>query len=120
MTDTEMTMQEEKITIDDVHKLEIKIGTILSAEIVPDADKLIMYKVDLGEAKARTILSGVRDYFPDIEKLVGKQLPVIANLAPRKIRGIESNGMILYVTGDLANFTTLEPGTKVVPGTSVT
>lgn len=110
----------KKISIDDVYKLEIKIGTILEAVIVPDADKLIMYKVDLGEAEPRTILSGVREYFPEIENLVGKQFPVITNLAPRKIRGIESNGMILYVTGDLENFTTLEPGIKVKPGVSVT
>jgi methionyl-tRNA synthetase len=110
----------KKISIDDVYKLEIKIGTILEATAVPDADKLIMYKVDLGEAEPRTILSGVREYFPEIENLIGKQFPVITNLAPRKIRGIESNGMILYVTGDLENFTTLEPGTKVTPGVSVT
>lgn len=108
------------ISIDDVKKLEIRIGTILEAVPVEGADKLIAYKVDLGEAEPRTILSGVREYFSDISVLVGKQLPVITNLAPRKIRGIESNGMILYVTGDLANFTTLEPGTKVTPGVSIT
>lgn len=111
---------EKHITIDDVKKLEIKIGTILSAEIVPDADKLIAYKIDLGETEPRTILSGVREYFPDISVLVGKQVPVITNLAPRKIRGIESNGMILYVTGDSENFTTLEPGKKVKSGISIT
>lgn len=107
------------ISIDDVKKLEIKIGTILEATAVPDADKLIMYKVDLGD-EVRTILSGVREYFPDIAGLVGKQFPVITNLAPRVIRGIESNGMILYVTGDLENFTTLEPAKKVNSGVSVT
>ncbi|MEN9582934.1 MAG: hypothetical protein RL641_888 [Candidatus Parcubacteria bacterium] len=112
--------EEQKITIDDVKKLEIKIGTILEATAVPGADKLVMYKVDLGEEMPRTILSGVREYFPDISMLVGKQVPVITNLAPRMIRGIESNGMILYVTGDLENFTTLEPGTKVRSGVSVT
>ena len=112
--------EQKKISIDDVYKLEIKIGTILEAVAVPDADKLIAYKVDLGEAEPRTILSGVREYFPDFETLVGKQFPVITNLAPRKIRGIESNGMILYVTGDLENFTTLEPAVKVNPGVSVT
>ncbi|HRH31472.1 MAG TPA: hypothetical protein PK950_02295 [Candidatus Paceibacterota bacterium] len=134
MSDTENTTEEiktegiaepvvevaKKISIDDVYKLEIKIGTILEASAVPDADKLIMYKVDLGEAEPRTILSGVREYFPEIETLIGKQFPVITNLAPRKIRGIESNGMILYVTGDLENFTTLEPGKKVKAGVSVT
>jgi methionyl-tRNA synthetase len=108
------------INIDDVKKLEIKIGTILSAEAVPDADKLIVYSVDLGEEKPRTILSGVREYFPDFSALVGKQFPVITNLEPRTIRGLVSEGMILYVTGDLENFTTLEPGKKVTPGVSIT
>ncbi len=116
--------EDEKITIDDVKKLEIKIGTILEASILEGADKLIVYKVDLGEAKPRTILSGVREYFPEISELVGKQVPVITNLAPRMIRGIESNGMILYVTGggtgDAENFTTLEPGKKVASGVSIT
>lgn len=130
------------INIDDVKKLEIKIGTILSAEAVPDADKLIVYSVDLGlkpvsketgspdhlsetnglgeERDIRTILSGVREYFPDFSALVGKQFPVITNLEPRTIRGLVSEGMILYVTGDLENFTTLEPGKKVTPGVSIT
>lgn len=108
------------ISIEDVHKLEIKIGTILEATPVPDADKLIEYKVDLGEEAPRTILSGVREYFPDVSVLVGKQVPVITNLAPRTIRGKESQGMILYVTGDPENFTTLEPNKKVISGTSIT
>lgn len=110
----------DSITIDDLKKAEIKIGTILSATLVPDADKLVQYSVDVGEAEPRTILSGVREYFPDISLLVGKQLPVVTNLAPRTIRGIVSNGMILYVTGDTENFTTLEPGKKVAPGASIT
>ncbi len=115
-----VSVEPKKISIEDVYKLEIKIGTILEAVAVPDADKLIAYKIDLGESEPRTILSGVREYFPEIEKLVGRQVPVITNLAPRKIRGIESNGMILYVTGDLENFTTLESGKKVQAGSSVT
>ena len=107
------------INIEDVHKLEIKIGTIVSADIVPDADKLIAYKVDIG-GEIKNILSGVRQYFPDPSLLVGKQMPVIVNLEPRTIRGIESEGMILYVTGEGDNFTTLEPGKKVDSGTNVT
>ena len=122
-TETDMAIpvaEQKKISIDDVYKLEIKIGTILEAVAVPDADKLVQYKIDLGEAEPRTILSGVREYFPDISLLVGKQVPVIINLAPRKIRGVESNGMVLYVTGDISAFTTLEPGSPVPPGTSIT
>lgn len=107
------------ITIDDVSKLDIRIGTILSAEFVPDADKLIKFSIDLGEEPPRQILSGIREYYPEPEALVGKQVPVVANLAPRTIRGLESNGMIMYAVGDAEYFSTLEPVKKVPAGTIV-
>ena len=86
----------ETITIDDLKKIDIRLGTILSASPVPDADKLYVFSIDLGEESPRQILSGIREYYPDPSVLVGKQVPVVANLAPRTIRGLESNGMILY------------------------
>ncbi len=112
----------EHISIDDFKKVDIKIGTILSAEFVPDADKLIRFEVDLGEESPRQILSGIRAHYPDPSVLIGKQVPVIANLAPRTIRGLESRGMILYVVGENAEgevttFTTLEPNGSVPSGT---
>ena len=64
--------------------------------------------VDLG-TETRQILSGVRMHYPDPSVLVGKQVPVVMNLAPRTIRGLESNGMILYAVGEGEDFTTLEP-----------
>jgi methionyl-tRNA synthetase len=88
-------MESEKISYDDFAKIEITLGTILSVEIVPDADKLLWLEVDLGEEAPRQILSGIREYFEDPQSLVGKQCPFITNLAPRTIRGFESNGMIL-------------------------
>ncbi len=106
------------INIDDFKKMEIKIGTILSAEKVPDADKLIKFSVDLGEETPRTILSGIATHYSDETVLVGKQVPVLSNLEPRTIRGIESQGMILYVVGE-DMLTTIEPGVKVTPGTKV-
>lgn len=109
----------EQISIDDFAKLEIKIGTITSAEKVPDADTLLRFTVDVGEEKERTIVSGVAAFFPEPHILVGRQVPVVANLAPRTIRGIESAGMILYVVRE-GFVTTLEPGEKNIPsGTRV-
>lgn len=92
-----------KISIDDFKKVEIKIGKILSVEIVPDADKLLRLSVDMGEAEPRQILSGIREYFEDPQSLVGRKCPFVANLQPRVIRGLESNGMILAVSDKEGN-----------------
>ncbi len=82
-----------EITIDDFGKIDLRTGIILSAQKVPKADKLLQLEVDLGFEK-RTILSGIAMHFSP-EEVVGKQVIVVANLAPRKMRGIDSNGMIL-------------------------
>jgi methionyl-tRNA synthetase len=111
-------MEKEKINYDDFAKVEITLGTVLSVEVVPDADKLLKLMVDLGEETPRQILSGIREYFEDPQSLVGKQCPFITNLAPRTIRGLESNGMILAANNGetLALFhpsTPLPSGTKL-------
>src|ERR1700759_3772533 len=87
--------KEAKATIvyDDFAKLDLKVGTIISAEKVEKADKLLKLSVDLG-TETRTIVSGIALHFKP-EEIVGRQVVVVANLAPRKMRGIESNGMIL-------------------------
>ncbi|HEY4715425.1 MAG TPA: methionine--tRNA ligase, partial [Candidatus Paceibacterota bacterium] len=100
-------------------KLDIRIGKILEAEIVPEADRLLKFKVDIGNSEVRTIISGVREHYPDPQLLVGKSVPVLTNLEPRLIKGIESQGMILYVVGESDNFTTLEPSKSVSSGTIV-
>lgn len=107
-----------EISYDDFAKLEIKIGTIIAVEIVEDADKLLKLTVDVGEESPRQIISGIRTYFEDINSLVGKQCPFLTNLAPRTIRGLESQGMILAVGTDevfslLTPTTTLPSGAKV-------
>lgn len=85
---------EAEMTIDDFVKVDIRVGKILHAEAVPKADKLLHLKVDTGEGAPRTIVAGLAlAYKP--EDLVGRKVLVAANLAPRKLRGIESNGMIL-------------------------
>lgn len=111
-------MNEEIISIEDFAKVKIKIGTILSAEKVPDTDKLIKFMVDAGEGTPRQILSGIATHYPDPSVLVGKKVPVLVNLAPRVIRGHESQGMILYAVHE--NFlTTLSPTSDVPNGTEI-
>ncbi len=106
------------ITYEDFAKLTIRIGTILEVAVVEGADKLLQLKVDVGDAEPRQIISGIREFFTDETELVGKQCPFLVNLAPRTIRGLESQGMILAV-GDSAHFTLLHPADTVSPGTMV-
>ncbi len=111
-------MEKEKISYDDFAKVEISLGTILSVEVVPDADKLLRLGVDFGEESPRQILSGIREYFEDPQVLVGKQCPFITNLAPRTIRGFESNGMILAANTD-EGFALFHPSVSLPSGTKL-
>jgi methionyl-tRNA synthetase len=112
------SMESEKISYNDFAKVEISLGTILSVEVVPDADKLLRLEVDLGEETPRQILSGIREYFEDPQSLVGKQCPFVTNLAPRMIRGLESNGMIVAASaGEL--FALLHPSIPLPNGTQL-
>lgn len=108
----------EQISYADFAKLEIKIGTILSVEIVEDADKLLKLMVDVGEAEPRQILSGIRTYFPDPQVLVDKQCPFIINLEPRMIRGFESQGMIMAASEEEV-LALLHPHTEIKAGSVV-
>jgi methionyl-tRNA synthetase len=85
--------EDEFITIDDFLKVDLRVGTVLSAEKLPDADKLLLLKVDIGEAEPRQLLAGLALYY-EPEKLVGRKVVVVANLKPRKMRGLMSQGMI--------------------------
>jgi methionyl-tRNA synthetase len=106
------------ITLDDFKKIEVKIGTVKSAEVVPDTDKLLRLTVDFGEeAGPRQIVSGIRAYVPEPESLIGRQLAFVTNLEPRTIRGLESNGM-LFAVGAGETFAFLTPDRNVPPGTS--
>lgn len=107
------------INIDEFKKVEITIGKILSVEKVPDTDKLLKLSVDVGEASARTIVSGIALYFPNEQELVGKKCPFITNLEPRMLRGIESNGMIMAASDDEGNFSLMEVNESIKPGTKV-
>ncbi|MGA3205946.1 MAG: methionine--tRNA ligase subunit beta, partial [Bryobacteraceae bacterium] len=85
--------QTDQIGIDDFIKIDLRVAQILVAERVPKADKLLRLEVDLGYEK-RQILAGIAQYY-EPEKLIGRKIVIVANLAPRKMRGLESNGMLL-------------------------
>jgi methionyl-tRNA synthetase len=101
----------------DFEKLELRTGHILTAEKVAKADKLLRLEVDLGIEK-RTIVSGIALHFKP-EEIIGKQVVVVANLAPRKMKGIESNGMILMAEDDKGRLIFISPDEKISPGAEV-
>ncbi len=84
-----------EVSIDDFTKLDLKVGVVKVAEVVPQADKLLRLEVDLGEGRLRQIFSGIRSEYPDASKLVGKKVVVIANLKPRQMKFGLSEGMVL-------------------------
>jgi methionyl-tRNA synthetase len=111
-------MDTERITIDEFAKIEVQIGTVRAAERVPDTDKLLRLMVDFGEAAGpRQIVSGIAAYVPEPESLIGRQFAFVTNLAPRTLRGLESDGM-LFAVGDRETFAFLTPDRPVPPGTS--
>ncbi|MDB5253818.1 MAG: methionyl-tRNA synthetase [Flaviaesturariibacter sp.] len=106
-----------EIQYDDFAKLDLRIGTITAAEKVEKADKLLKLSVDLG-AGQRTIVSGIAQHF-SAESLVGKQVIVVANLAPRKMRGIESQGMILTAEQPDGKLILVNPDSLTINGSNV-
>lgn len=105
------------INFDDFAKLEIKIGKIVSAEKVEDANKLLKLEIDFGDEK-RQIVSGIAQWYK-VEDLVGKQVPVLVNLEPRTFRGVQSQGMILAAAGDDDSAVLLHPDKDVPPGSKI-
>ena len=117
---TEITVapQKELISYDDFAKMDIRIGTILEAEKMPKADKLLILKVDTG-IDQRTIVSGIAQSFAP-EEIIGKKVTVLVNLAPRKLRGVESQGMILMVENSEGKYTFINPDAEgIANGTEV-
>ncbi|MFT3700810.1 MAG: methionine--tRNA ligase [Agriterribacter sp.] len=111
------TNNKPAIVFDDFAKIDLKTGVILSAEKVEKADKLLKLQVDLGFEK-RTIVSGIAMHFKP-EEIIGKQVVVVANLAPRKMRGIESNGMILMAEDKQGKLHFVHPENNIEPGAGV-
>ena len=104
------------ITIDDFRKIELKVATVKSAEPHPNADRLMVLKVDLG-SEERQICAGIRDHYAP-EDLVGKQIVVVANLETAKLRGLESQGMLLAAS-DEGRVIILTPEKPVQAGAQV-
>ncbi len=114
----EETMEHKpQITIEDFARLEIRIGTIQEASRHPNADRLLVLKVDIG-GEIRQLVAGIaRQYAP--EELVGKQVPVLVNLKPARLRGVESQGMILAATDPEGGAVLLHPDRDLPPGSEV-
>ena len=103
----------------DFQKVEMKTGKVLSVEVHPNADKLYVLKVDIGAGEVRTVVAGVRAYYTP-EQLAGKTVIVVANLAARPLRGVDSQGMVLAVhDGEKVKVLTVDTG-EATPGMKVT
>ena len=104
------------ISIEDFRNIELKVATVTSAEAHPNADKLLVLQVDLG-AEQRQICAGIRNHY-NPEDLVGKQIVVVANLETAKLRGLESQGMLLAAS-DEGRVIVLTPEKPVAPGAKI-
>ena len=109
--------QKEEVSFDDFQRMDIRVSTILEAEKVAKTKKLLKLTIDTGIDK-RTIVSGIAEYYTP-EQLVGRQVLVLANLAPREIKGIESRGMILMAEDALGRLVLLQPEDKTMAGAMV-
>jgi len=115
----------EYITYEDFKKMDIRVGTIKEVEPIPETDKLLRCQVDTGdidengEKILRQIISGIHEFYPDPSVLVGKQVLYIVNLEPRKIKGFESNGMLMAVDGSDGRPVFLTPEVEVSAGSKV-
>jgi len=105
------------ITYDDFSKMDLRVGKILSAEKVEKADKLLKLQVDLGSEK-RTIVSGIAQFFKP-EEIIGKKVSLVANLAPKKIKGIESHGMILMAEDEQGKLAFVSPADETPEGSAI-
>jgi methionyl-tRNA synthetase len=116
---TEFTLKpmREATTYDDFSKMDLRVATVIAAEKVEKADKLLKLTLDTG-IDTRTVVSGIALHFTP-EEVVGRQVTLLANLAPRKIRGIESNGMILMAEDADGKLVFIQPGRTTTPGSTI-
>lgn len=107
----------DRIAIDDFLRIDLRVGTIRRAEPHPNADRLVVLSVDLGEEQERQLVAGIRGAYAP-EGLVGRQVVVVANLQPVVLRGVESRGMILAAS-DAEAIAILSPDKTIAPGSRV-
>ena len=108
----------ETVEFDDFLKLDIRVGTVVECSKVPKADKLLQFRIDDGMG-GRTIVSGIAAHYPEPEKLVGTQVCFVANFAARKLRGIDSEGMILSAEMPDGSLVLVQPNTKIPDGSTI-
>lgn len=108
----------ETVEFDDFLKLDIRIGTVVECSKVPKADKLLQFRIDDGMG-GRTIVSGIATHYPEPDKLVGTQVCFVANFAARKLRGIDSEGMILSAEMPDGSLVLVQPNTKISDGSTI-
>jgi len=106
------------VTYEDFAKLELRVAAVRAAEKIKGADKLLKLTVDVGEALPRTIVAGIAQAYPDPAVLLGRRIVVVANLAPRALRGITSQGMLL-AAGEAPGLELVTVGEAIAPGTRV-
>jgi methionyl-tRNA synthetase len=117
MEETSLPPLKEEISYEDFSKMDLRIARILSAERVPKTDKLVKLELDTGVDR-RTVVSGIAQHF-DAGELPGKQVCILANLAPRKLRGIESHGMVLLAEDASGKLIFVSPEEDTGPGAAV-
>jgi methionyl-tRNA synthetase len=116
-SEPELAPLKPECTFDDFMKMDIRTATVLEAERVPKTDKLLKLKIDTG-LDIRTIVSGIAEYYTP-EEMIGKQISILANLAPRKIKGIESKGMILMAKEENGAMKIVTPEEKLINGATI-
>ena len=102
------------IEIGDFAKVDLRVGQVLSAERVPKSDKLLLMSIDIGEENPRQVLAGIAEYY-EAEKMIGRKVIVVANLKPRKLRGYESQGMVVAASIGEAGKPVIATFTEDVP-----
>ncbi len=105
------------VTIEEFSKIELRVGTVTSVEPHPNADRLLVLKVDIGEEEDRQLVAGIRGHYSP-QELVGRQIVVVANLQPAKLRGVESQGMLLAAS-DGEQVIVLRPEKRTRAGSQV-
>ncbi|MCI8325483.1 MAG: methionine--tRNA ligase [Clostridia bacterium] len=114
----EGVMTVDSINIEDFEKIDLRVGTVVDSKRVEKTDKLLCSQIDLGEGKPRTVVSGIAKYYAP-EDIIGKQVIVVANLKPVKLRGILSEGMVLCASDAEGNLTLITPAKGIASGSEV-
>ncbi|MFN7181881.1 MAG: methionine--tRNA ligase subunit beta [Planctomycetota bacterium] len=111
-------MSNDTITFEQFKRIHLKVGEIVEVTDHPDADRLYVLKVDIGEDEPRTIVAGIKQFYPDKNILLGKQVIIVTNLEPKELRGVKSEGMLLAgCSGN--NLSLVSVDRKLPPGTVI-